>query len=134
MNSADPELRMLPHRTRELAVRIGVPALRKLCQKFGGITLYVPARERLHSDHAIARCIGIEKALALADEDGRRLEIPMLDQGASPLLHAQIREYRQTHSERETALHFKVTARWVRYLVAKPEPVLEEITQRDMFA
>lgn len=106
-------------------------ALLELAKWRGGITIYVPSKDRLRDSHPIAKVIGIDAAQALADEEGRRLEVPIMNQGATPILHAQIRAYRATHSESQTARHFRVTDRWVRYLMANSAP--EDGPQQDLF-
>lgn len=127
----DADLRLLPPRTRLLARRIGLPALMKLSRWRGGVSIYVPAQSNLHRHHDIARCIGWDAAQKLADKEGRRLEVPMCNQAITAELHAKIREYRRGHSERDTALHFEITDRWVRYLMSKAEP--EPTPQNDLF-
>lgn len=114
----DAELKLLPPRTRELAKRIGLPALRKLSRKWGGVSIYVPSKTKLRRGHPLARLIGWEAAEALADEEGRRIDIPFANQAMNAVLHAQVREYRRTHSVRETALHFRISERWVWQLTA----------------
>lgn len=127
----EPQLNMLPPRSRELAKRIGLAELLELSAWRGGITIYVPSKERLGRNHAIAKAIGYEAAQALADDRGRRVEVPIINQGASTLLHANIRAYRRTHSESETARKFRVTARWVRHLMTAGDP--EAGPQQDLF-
>lgn len=119
--SESDELSLLPPRTRLLARQIGLPALKKLSKRWGGVRIYVPSRDRLDRSHELVKCIGMEAANELAEEEGKRLDVPMCNQAVNAELYRQIREYRQTHSERETALHFKVSDRWVRYLMATAE-------------
>jgi hypothetical protein len=119
--AAAPQLHLLPPRSRELANLIGIPALLELSRWRGGTTIYVPSKKRLRRSHPIVGAIGWEAALSLADEEGRRVEVPMLKQGASSIRHARIRAYRATHSLSETARHFGITDRWVRHLMTIPE-------------
>lgn len=128
----DAQLRLLPPRTRLLARRIGLPALTKLSRWRGGVTIYVPSKERLRRGHPIVKCIGWDAAQALADEEGRRLEVPFCNQAVNAALHAEIRAHRRIYSERDTALRFKISDRWVRYLMSKAEP--ESGPQSDFFS
>lgn len=52
-------------------------------------------------------------------------------QAVSAALHAEIRHYRQTHTVRETALKFRVTERWVYFLVASADDGADP--QEDLF-
>lgn len=127
----DAHIRLLPPRPRALARRIGLAALLELARWRGGITVYVPGRERLQPSHPIAQVIGYEAAYKLAEEEGRRIDVPMMGQAYIALLHRQIREYRGTHSESETAIHFGVTDRHVRRLMATGDQ--DSGPQVDMF-
>lgn len=130
--SDEAQLKLLPPRTRLLARRIGLPALTKLSRRYGGVTIYVPSKERLARSHWLARYIGWEESQALVEEEGYRLEVPFCLQAVTAALHAEIRAYRLAgNSERETALRFKISARWVRYLMSKSDPV--PVPQQDLF-
>lgn len=129
----EADIKHLPPRTRELARLIGLGPLRDLCRWKGGVTIYIPSRERLRRSHPLARRLGWEAAWALAEDEGRRLEVPIMDQGATPVLHRAIREYRRTHSEAETARHFRITVRWVRLVCGRQEPDPGENPQSDLF-
>lgn len=127
----EAELRMLPPRTRLLARQIGLTALHKLSRAWGGVAIYVPSRSRLTRNHALSKLIGFEAAQALAESEGREVDVPFCMQAVSAALHAEIRHYRQTHTVRETALKFRVTERWVYFLVASADDGADP--QEDLF-
>lgn len=117
----ESQLRLLPYKTRQLANTIGLAALRTLSDWRGGVTIYIPSRKNLHRGHELVSVIGWEAAQALATEEGRKLEVPRANQAMTAALQAEIRAYRATHSEAETALRFRVGARWVRRLMSQAD-------------
>ena len=131
MAAEEADLSILPPATRALARRIGVDGLQKLVKSYGGVRIYIPARGNLHSRHWLSRCIGLDRARQLADEEGRHIDVPMCKQFITTELHRQIRAYRAEHSERETARQFRVSSVWVRKLMQRGEPL--PTPQSDLF-
>lgn len=59
----------LHEKAAELAGLIGLPALLRLVERWGGLHLYVP--ERIREDHPLAAVIGIDAARKLSEVYGR---------------------------------------------------------------
>ena len=51
---------------REVASVIGADGVDRLVAAFGGVEIYVPALESLHSSHPLAKALGLDAARRLA--------------------------------------------------------------------
>lgn len=87
----------LPPKALELAETIGLPALQKLVEWRGGVTIYIPTPGQLSREHPLAMALGMHAALALAEEyNGGRLEVPRCDASVQAALHEEIRARRRS--------------------------------------
>lgn len=109
----------LPGTALELAELIGLPALLRLVERWGGLALYIP--ERVRPEHPLADCIGLDAARLLADVYGREeLSVPACRRAVR---RARDRQLRALHHDRgwpaqRIAWHTGLTERQVWRILA----------------
>lgn len=123
------DIELLPPSMQWLAKTIGLPAVLKLTQRYGGgMPLYVPAE--FDSDHRLAHLIGTEAFAALVAEYGSdKIEIAKCEVATRTLIHRAIRrEYKPEDGVTEDylALKYHYTVRNIRYILYG-----EEVQQDD---
>lgn len=86
----------LPDKAQELAALIGLPALLRLVERWGGLSLYVP--ERVRPDHPLAETLGLDAARRLAELYAREeLSVPACRQAIRLARDRQLRALHHTH-------------------------------------
>ena len=111
--------------TRALQDLLGNEKFLSLVQAFGGMSLYVPARDNLGVVHSIAQIIGIEHAKRLAHEYGPgTINVPNLKRELAKIQHKQMIERRRAGKTiSKIAAEFCCTERWVKIIVARDRDV-----------
>ena len=117
--------------TIKIVEAIGLPAAMKFCQSFGGTRIYVPLPENLDAGNEIAKAIGLQAALTLAQalefdrNPDRRIEVPLARRQLIILMREEIVRDRERMTERQMARKYKTTQRHIRRIVAEsgqPKP------------
>ena len=122
----------LPPGMRQIAGVVGMGPTLALCRAYPGIPLSLPmfttavrwvsnpdTAHRMKDFRLIAKVIGQEKAMALADYfNGTVLYVPKLDKVLRNRKHELIREGRKRGIPyRDIALKYNISDRWVREIV-----------------
>lgn len=100
---------------------IGQPGLEALAEAFGGLEVLVPSTQKTKSFKRLANLIGTDEANRLAYAFGRdKLYIPKLEQLRRDERNAAIQaDYRDGLTEREMAIKYGVSMRWIRNICAR---------------
>lgn len=112
---------------------IGQQATFRLMQLHGGTRIYIPEARHCGERHYLAVAIGHDQLLALAREfGGDRVEVPVGLYAVKKARNAEILErHRDGATQSELALHFGITERQVRNILAGRD-VLEDPNQLRM--
>ncbi|HWP00037.1 MAG TPA: Mor transcription activator family protein [Methylococcus sp.] len=117
----------LPGILEDIAHLVGLPAALAVADRFGGRRL--PGLVRMSPDHPLARCVGLQKAIRIAEYLGNeRPEIPKFDARHRAIRNRRIREERAlgaTHAE--LAERYHLTDRWIRAILAEKDEPVEQI-------
>lgn len=127
------DLHLLPANMRELVAVIGLPALLRLVEVYGGTVIHVPARmktaggapARARTADELRGWLGDDAFLKLVDHHaGERIEIARCVKAVRHLIHRQIRNDAAAGlSQRELALKYKYTIRGIHKIEVRGEPV-----------
>jgi hypothetical protein len=115
------DLHLLPKTMQDLAAVIGLPALLKLVEAYGGVPVYVPVR--LSSNWDLRDLLGDEAFFKLIDKHaGQRMEIPRCAKALRYIMYRKIRTESLTTSQRDLALRYRYTIRHIRNIEMMGEP------------
>lgn len=112
--AAPPDVSAWPPGMLEIVEIVGAPAAQRLLDHLRGLEVYVPQPDFLagRPQHTLARAMGLEAALLLAEHfGGQKIGLPTLRNMHSK--RAQIAA--ATGTDNEVAARFGVSARYVRY-------------------
>lgn len=125
------ETELLPESMADLVDIIGLPAVLKLMEAFGGTEFWVP--EKLHHHHPLVDAIGAEAAQTLCEYMAReRIKVPRGAGITREVRNQAIRRERQDGAKlAELALRYRITDRQVLNIL-NAEPADDR--QQDMFS
>ena len=114
------KLEILPRSLRELGGEIGLEAVLKLAEHYGGTQIFPP--KKVHDGHPLAQAIGLPAAQYIAGYwGGDYLYVPNLAGVKKKIRNAEIvRRYDQGESKRKLALAFQVTSKTIQNILNMP--------------
>ncbi|WP_293222239.1 hypothetical protein [Ottowia sp.] len=115
------DIELLPKVLREFDRIIGLGATLDLVHAYGGLRIFIPTPARVRPDHPIARIIGTEKLLALAEVYGaeEHFPLPKAERAILAVRNARIARAYATHkTARELAAEHHLTERQIERIVA----------------
>ncbi|MDB5802293.1 MAG: Mor transcription activator family protein [Rhodocyclales bacterium] len=128
LNPDDINEELLPAEIRAMCTVIGITAVMKLVEIYGGARLYIPAS--VSEDHPLAQLIGYDSALALAKEFGQdRPEITRCLEALRAVRNARICKEARHKSQPELARQYRLTQRMIRIILDG----LEDDMQQELF-
>lgn len=109
----------LPPRAKDLADLVGLPALLRLVEWRGGVTLRIPTACP-GRDHELAKRLGLQATSQLVDVyGGEEIEIPRCLSAVKAVTNREMVQRRLSgETEEAVALAYGVTGRWVRMQMA----------------
>lgn len=112
------DLDHLPQQLKDLVDIIGLPAVQRLVQHYGGVRVVVP--EKMHAHHPLARLLGLEVAERLSHHYAReRIDVPKALGAILAVRNAVIaRDNAQGVSARRLALMHNLTERRIWEILA----------------
>ena len=113
MSLSDIKLEDLPRSLQELGKEIGLEAVLKLAEHYGGVDINPP--KNMHDGHPLAMRVGLPAARYLASYwGGDTLYIPKLAKIKQRLRNAEIvQRYDEGESVKKLAFAFKLTSRTI---------------------
>lgn len=115
MTSADDyELHLLPESMQWMEREIGLPAVRAIIKRHGGIApLYIP--KHFDPDHYLVRLIGAEATVKLiAKYKGDTIDIPVCERAMLEATYQQIKRESLDSSSEQLAIKYGYTLRHIR--------------------
>ncbi len=109
----------LPPLLLRVSERIGLAATLELVKHYGGTWVFIPMPGRCTPDHVLARMLGFDKLLILAEMlGGDQVEVPKCEVAIRAARDRRIRALAGSKTQRETALLYGLTERQVRNIQA----------------
>jgi Mor family transcriptional regulator len=112
---------LLPQLLQDFERLIGLPATLDLVRVYGGLRIYIPTPERVHSDHQLAKIIGVDRLMTLAKVYGGEdhFTLPKAERAILALRNARIAHaYGHHKTVRELAMEHRLTERQIERIVA----------------
>lgn len=115
------DARVLPQLLQDFERLIGLQATLALVQVYGGLRIYIPTPARARPDHPIAKIIGHDNLLALANmyEAEAHFLLPKATHALLALRNARITTaYATVKTVRDLAIEYGLTERQIERIVA----------------
>lgn len=112
---------LLPPLLQDFERIIGLAATLDLVRAYGGLRIYIPTPARVRPDHPIAKIIGVESLMALAEVYGAEdhFPLPKAERAILAVRNARIARAYETHkTARELAAVHHLTERQVERILA----------------
>lgn len=112
---------LLPPLLQDFERIIGLAATLDLVRAYGGLRIYIPTPARVRPDHPIAKIIGVESLMALAEVYGAEdhFPLPKAERAILAVRNARIARAYETHkTARELAAEHHLTERQIERILA----------------
>jgi Mor family transcriptional regulator len=112
---------LLPPLLQDFERIIGLAATLDLVRAYGGLRIYIPTPARVRPDHPIAKIIGVDALMALAEVYGAEdhFPLPKAERAILAVRNARIARAYETHKTvRELAAVHHLTERQVERILA----------------
>ncbi len=112
---------LLPPLLQDFERIIGLAATLDLVRAYGGLRIYIPTPARVRPDHPIAKIIGVDALMALAEVYGAEdhFPLPKAERAILAVRNARIARAYETHkTARELAAEHLLTERQIERILA----------------
>ena len=112
---------LLPPLLQDFERIIGLAATLDLVRAYGGLRIYIPTPARVRPDHPIAKIIGVDALMALAEVYGAEdhFPLPKAERAILAVRNARIARAYETHkTARELAAEHRMTERQIERILA----------------
>ena len=112
---------LLPPLLQDFERIIGLAATLDLVRAYGGLRIYIPTPARVQPDHPIAKIIGVDALMALAEVYGAEdhFSLPKAERAILAVRNARIARAYETHkTARELAAENNLTERQIERILS----------------